>query len=164
MSCFGRYRLRALYRPLKDPFFNRLFLRFRSHLGGEMIPMQQVARHMLTKSPAPVCTAFIADQTPPPETAFWTNFLHQDTPFFTGYATLGNKTGLPVIMVTLRKIRRGYYTATIDLLTENAAEIAPADLVALYAQKLEASIEEQPAYWLWSHKRWKHKRVVKDEF
>ena len=27
-----------------------------------------------------------------------------------------------------------------------------------YVSLLEADIKKQPVYWLWTHKRWKHKR------
>jgi KDO2-lipid IV(A) lauroyltransferase len=32
------------------------------------------------------------------------------------------------------------------------------ELTRLYAEQLEKSIRENPEYWLWTHKRWKHSR------
>jgi len=162
MSVSGRHKLRALYRPLKDPFFNRFFLRFRSRLGGQMIPMQQAVRYMIARNEQPVCTTFIADQTPPPETALWTEFLHQDTPFFTGYDAIARKFQLPVVMAIVKKKKRGYYTIRLETMAENAGDLESGRLVRMFAHRLEKAIQEQPAYWLWSHRRWKHKRKKED--
>jgi KDO2-lipid IV(A) lauroyltransferase len=40
--------------------------------------------------------------------------------------------------------------------------ISEEDLIKSYFAKLERDIKELPEYWLWSHKRWKHKRIKSD--
>lgn len=153
MSYQGQHQLRALYRPLKNRRFDRFFLHFRSRLGGELVPMQQVVRAMNTPAGKPVCTTFIADQTPPPETALWTMFLNQETPFFTGYAQLAARYGQPVVMAHVTRHKRGYYHIRLEELHHSGD-----DLVLEFAGKLEGAILGDPPGWLWSHKRWKHRR------
>lgn len=155
MSCTGKHQLRALYRPIKNKYFDKFFLKFRSRLGGEMIPMNQVLRYMIHRSSKPVCTTFIADQTPSPENAVWIHFLNQETPFFKGYAVISQKYNLPVVMATVNKIRRGYYEIYLQELSSQGD-----DLVVEFANKLEKEIIKNPSYWLWSHKRWKHQKPV----
>jgi KDO2-lipid IV(A) lauroyltransferase len=55
-------------------------------------------------------------------------------------------------------VKRGYYTLELVLLTEDPASMPQGEITRLYAHHLEETIKLEPAYWLWSHKRWKHKR------
>jgi KDO2-lipid IV(A) lauroyltransferase len=36
--------------------------------------------------------------------------------------------------------------------------IADGEIIQMYVSALEKEIIAAPEYWLWSHKRWKHKR------
>ncbi len=158
MSINGKHRLEALYRPLKNPYFDRFMKKYRGHFGMHLIPMQMVARNMLQKKTQPTCTTFIADQSAPPDNSFWTTFLSQETGFFTGYETLARKFKMPVAYVEVEKVKRGKYIIHTHLICENAALEAPGAVIQKYAELLEKSIRKQPESWLWSHKRWKHKR------
>lgn len=158
MSIAGKHRLEALYRPLKNGYFDRFMKKYRGHFGMHLIPMQMVARNMLQKKEVPTCTTFIADQSAPPENAHWTLFLNQETGFFTGYEALARKFQLPVVYVSIEKEKRGKYVIHTSLISENAALEEKGFIIQSFAQHLEKSILKQPAYWLWSHKRWKHKR------
>jgi len=117
-----------------------------------------VAREMLKKKSSPTCTVFIADQTPPPDSAYWLNFLNQETPFFQGAEKLACKLQYPVVYAVLKKRMRGHYEIFIEVLTDDASKMRENALTELFAQHLEKDILEEPAYWLWSHRRWKHTR------
>jgi KDO2-lipid IV(A) lauroyltransferase len=103
-------------------------------------------------------TAFIADQSPFPENAYWTHFLHQDTPFFTGTERISAKLNFPVVYLFIRKIKRGVYEIDAEMLFENPTSTMSGEITAAYAQRLEKDILTQPETWLWSHNRWKHHR------
>ena len=103
-------------------------------------------------------TTFIADQTPPPENAYWTTFLNQETPIFSGTEVIATKLNYPVIYVSLNRFKRGHYKMTLNLLCENPKDTQKGEISELHTKRLEQDIKRQPEIWLWSHKRWKHKR------
>lgn len=150
--------LKALYRPLKSKEFDRFFIKYRSRFGAKPIPMQQLAREVNEANTNPTVFAFIADQSPVPEYAYWTQFLNQETCFFNGYDKVARKKNYPVVLAYLIKTGRGQYKMKVELLAENTAELSEDAITELYARRLETIIQENPEHWLWSHKRWKHKR------
>ncbi len=40
-------------------------------------------------------------------------------------------------------------------MTETPKETREGEITEMFAHKLEQTIRREPAYWLWSHKRWK---------
>jgi KDO2-lipid IV(A) lauroyltransferase len=148
----------ALYRPLKDEVFNSFFLRFRSRFGSALLPMQQLPRIIHAPFAEPTVLAFIADQSPVPEYAYWTQFLGRDTGFFNGYDKVARKKNYPVVLAYLKKIKRGYYEMHVELLADETQTLPADEITQRYVNKLESIIHENPAHWLWSHRRWKHKR------
>lgn len=150
--------LLALYRPIKDKPFDDFFLKFRSRFGSTLVPMNQLARVVNEKNRTPYVLAFIADQSPVPEYAYWTKFLHQDTCFFNGYDKVARKKDYPVVLAYLQKVKRGYYQMKVELLADHSSSLSENDITQLYASRLEQVINQTPEHWLWSHKRWKHKR------
>jgi KDO2-lipid IV(A) lauroyltransferase len=103
-------------------------------------------------------TAFIADQTPAPEGAYWTTFLNQDTPVFRGSELIARKINYPVVYATVKRVKRGYYEMFVDLLSEVPKSTSDGEISELHTRRLERDIIAQPEVWLWSHRRWKHKR------
>jgi KDO2-lipid IV(A) lauroyltransferase len=63
------------------------------------------------------------------------------------------------VYAVLKKRRRGHYEIFIEVLTEDASEMKENALTEIFAKRLGKDILEEPPYWLWSHRRWKHKRV-----
>lgn len=57
-----------------------------------------------------------------------------------------------------QRIKRGYYTAQLSVLSENPAALEKGEITKKYFAKLEEIIRKKPEDWLWTHKRWKHKR------
>jgi KDO2-lipid IV(A) lauroyltransferase len=150
----------GVYHPLSDKNFDALMLKLRSRFGGNIIPMSRVYKEMLTlkQKNVPTLLGLIADQTPPPEGAYWTKFLNQDTPVFNGTEKIARKFNYPVIYVPLHKVKRGYYTMGAVLITEKPAEMPEGMISELHTRELEKNILEQPHAWLWTHRRWKHRR------
>ena len=150
----------ALYRPLKNKVFEQLFLKFRSRFGSHLLPMQQITRLIHEQRSDPMVLAFIADQSPVPEYAYWTQFLNQDTCFFNGYDKIARKKDYPVVLAYLIKVRRGKYVMKVELISQNSATLKENEITDLFARRLEQIITENPETWLWSHRRWKHKRPI----
>jgi KDO2-lipid IV(A) lauroyltransferase len=150
----------GVYHPLSNKNFDAFMLKLRGRKGGNIVAMKNLYRELLTlkQKNIPTTVGLIADQTPPPESAYWTTFLHQDTPVFNGPEKLAKKFNYPMIYVPLKKLKRGFYEMDAVIITEKQNELADGVISELHTKALEKNIQEQPYTWLWTHKRWKHKR------
>ena len=140
-----------IYRPLKNKWFDRFFLKLRGRYHSECIAKQDTLRSILRykSSGRPSITGFMADQTPSPANIHhWVNFLNHDTPVFTGVEKIAHKVGFSVFYFDVEKIKRGYYSVTIREF----------EITNKYMEMMETTILRAPEYWLWTHNRWKHKR------
>lgn len=157
-SLLGKHHLYVIYHPLSNKYFNRLIIKMRTRFGTGLIEMKNTIRDMLSNKKELSATAFIADQTPPPEGAYWTQFMNQDTPIFKGTEKIARKLNYPVVYVSVKRVKRGYYKILAETLVESPAETREGEISELHTRRLEKDVIEQPEIWLWSHRRWKHKK------
>jgi KDO2-lipid IV(A) lauroyltransferase len=153
-----KHQLYVIYHPIANERFNRLICKMRTRFGTRLIAMKNTFRDMVQHRNELTATAFIADQTPSADKAYWMDFLNQDTPIFLGTEKIGQKMKYPIVFVSVKKVKRGYYTITADILNLPPAFAADGQITEAHTKKLEAEIMQQPETWLWSHRRWKHKR------
>ncbi|EJF08091.1 lauroyl/myristoyl acyltransferase [Pontibacter sp. BAB1700] len=152
----------GVYKRIKNPFFEEFMLYLRGRLGARLIEMKDTMRDFVRNRKTPRVVAMLSDQTPPyGEIQFWTTFLNQDTPFFVGAEKLAQTFGCPVLFLDVARVKRGHYCLTFDVLSDGTTkpEEGTFSITEAFARKLEASIRRNPANYLWTHKRWKHKRV-----
>ena len=157
-SLLCRQQLYVIYHPLANKRFDSLMHRMRSRFGTRMIAMRTAYKEMIAHKNELTATAFIADQTPQPENAYWTTFLNQDTPIFKGTEIIAKKMNLPVVYSYIKREKRGYYTMFSSILTDNPAATTDGEISEMHTRRLEQDIIANPETWLWSHRRWKHKR------
>ncbi len=159
MSC--RRPTSQLYTPLHNKAMDRLFYEMRSRFGGENISKYDALRRILgwKREGRRMLVGFISDQSPKPgSTHAWMEFLHQDTPLFTGAERIGKKVGAAACFARITRPRRGYYVCRIELLTPDMSQYPDYQLTERYMRLLEQEIQANPHLWLWTHRRWKHKR------
>ena len=146
----------AIYAPPSNKTFDKFLLKNRSRFGCQLIATNQIKslyNHLQSK---PSLVAFVADQTPVDiSNAHWTKFLKNETPCYKGYDTLAQKVNAIVVYASIQKINRGFYELHFKTITENAASETTNFIVDNFVRYLEKDIEQQPEYWLWSHRRWK---------
>jgi KDO2-lipid IV(A) lauroyltransferase len=153
------HQLYVIYHPLKDKNMNGLIRKMRMTFGTKLIAMKDTYRDMLSQRDELNATAFIADQTPSNiQGAYWTNFLNQDTPVFKGPEVIAKKIGYPIVYANVKRVKRGYYVMHAEMLVENPKATAEGEISELHTRRMERDIIAQPETWLWSHRRWKHKR------
>jgi Kdo2-lipid IVA lauroyltransferase/acyltransferase len=152
------YQLVVIYRPLSNIYFERMMSRTRTKFGTRITPAAQTLRDMVANRSQVTATAFIADQTATAANAYWTTFLNQDTAVFTGPEKLAVKFNYPVVFMNLKRTRRGYYEIFPELLFSDSKSTSPDEISEAFTKRLEKEIINDPAVWLWSHKRWKHRR------
>jgi KDO2-lipid IV(A) lauroyltransferase len=150
--------LYVIYHPLQNKYFDRLIIGMRTRFGTKLIEMRNTFRNMVALKNEVTATAFIADQTPPPESAYWTTFMNQDTPVFQGTEKIARKLNYPIVFMNVNRTKRGYYELSAEMLCENPAATSEGEISEMHTKKLEKEIRKNPQFWLWSHRRWKHKR------
>jgi Kdo2-lipid IVA lauroyltransferase/acyltransferase len=152
------FQLVVIYRPLSNPYFDKMMVRMRTKFGTRITPVNQTLRDMVANRSLLTATAFIADQTAPQDKAYWTTFLNQDTAVFTGPEKLGTKFNYPIVYINTIRPRRGYYEVFPELMFANPKETKENEISEAFMNRLEHQIRIDPSIWLWSHKRWKHKK------
>ncbi|MBR3726733.1 MAG: lysophospholipid acyltransferase family protein [Prevotella sp.] len=150
-----------IYHPIENRLTDQLFLRARQHFNSLCIPMQDTLRRLLefSKSNRPMVIGYISDQKPHwVNIHHWVDFLNHDTPVLTGTERIVRKLNHAVFYIDMQRKRRGYYEAELKLITRHPQQMHEFEITDIYYQMLEKTIRRAPAYWLWSHDRWKRTR------
>ena len=150
------HKLNVIYHPLENEQFDKLFIRMRTRLGNGLYPMKETVKCMLRDRGEVTATAFIADQTPSRDNAYWTTFLNQATPVFWGTEKIAQKLDRPIIYLGIDRPQRGQYTMRFELLEANPKNTPEGYISELHTRRLEQDIRKHPSIWLWTHRRWKH--------
>jgi Kdo2-lipid IVA lauroyltransferase/acyltransferase len=153
-----KHQLYVIYHPLSNKYFNGLVYRMRTRFGTRLIPMKDTLREMLKNRDSLTATAFIADQSPLPSNAYWMEFLNQDTPVFIGIEKIALKIQYPIVYITIRRVKRGYYRVFAERIELPSISQKSGTITEIHTRRLEADIRSQPENWLWTHRRWKHER------
>ena len=162
----GEHYLAAVYHPLENKVIDAVYMRLRRRRNIRLIPMKEIIRYYIDHrlpAGAPgqrIGIGLIADQNPPLRpNSHWFRFLNQDTIFFDGGEKLALRCNLPVYFVKMNRLRRGRYEMSFELIYDGKEEVAEYEITQRYVRKLERMICECPELWMWSHRRWKHKRT-----
>lgn len=154
-------QLGQIYRRLRNKAMDDIFLKLRSRFGSISIEKDNTLRDILQlRNDKVKCViGFMADQNPSPRNIhYWTNFMNQDTPVFTGVERIAKKTGFAVGYLDVKKVKRGYYECEVKLISDNPKAEPEFAITERYIREMEKTILRNPAYWLWTHKRWKYNR------
>jgi KDO2-lipid IV(A) lauroyltransferase len=160
LTLYAKRDALIIYRPLQNKTMDRLFIKIRSRCEGtRLTAMEHVFRTAVEyrNLKKPFLIYFIADQRPPRNNKFWTTFLHQPTSFFNGTEKLSRKLDLAVVFMHIEKTKRGFYNVTLKKMFDTTKDLPENAVTLAFVDELEKEIRQQPEFWLWSHKRWKHK-------
>lgn len=153
------YPVVAIYKPLHNKYFDRMVQKNRKTFGVIPVPMEKIARKLIeySKDKKPALTLFLGDQRPLyHQIHYWTKFMGQQTPMFLGTEKLARKLDAAVVFLKIRKLKRGRYEMEAELICESPEGLKPFEITNRHVAILEDLIREEPACWLWSHRRWKH--------
>lgn len=162
MQRLVKHKIMMIYNPIRNnPEMERFILNMRDRFGGESIPVNLSARTAMQfdKNKRPGILWLAADQTPFQTSKFWTTFLNQETPFFEGPDKIACKTNQPVFFIQFKRIARGKYRSELIELFSEPSKEKPETILMTYVEVIERIIKHTPENWLWSHRRWKHKRL-----
>ncbi|QYA26171.1 lysophospholipid acyltransferase family protein [Gramella sp. MT6] len=144
----------TFYKPLKNGYFNELFLTIRERFGVKCIAAKKGYRTIIRQKNEnlSVMNCIIGDQSPKRKQAkIWKEFMYRETAFLTGAEKIADRTGPAVVFPNFRKIKRGHYELQFHIVEKTETS----SIIDNYIKLLESSIRKSPELWLWSHKRWK---------
>jgi len=152
------------YQPFHNQRFDDFMLKTRTRFGGTMVSATDLIRQTIKQRKIIKALALLIDQTPARhERKYWTKFLNQDTAFIDGTDSLAFLTGMPVVLVSMKRQKRGHYEVSLKLIAEPPYSKNGQTVVKRYARELEATILSDPSNWLWTHRRWKLSRPAGED-
>lgn len=155
----------AVYKKLKNSFFDKKIRQSRGRFNTTLVPTKEIFslieenhdKHKIS------LYGFLGDQSPKiNKTHYWSDFLGIKVPIHTGVELLSKKHNLPVVFFKTKRIKRGYYESTIKLLTDKPKDFENYQITELFLREVEAQIREAPEFYLWTHKRFKHRDKAPD--
>ena len=160
MPLVFKHELFAIYKPIKNKFYDRKMKSSREKFGLNMISMKETKAYFTNETDTPRAIIFGSDQSPSnSKKAYWTKFLNQDSAFLYGAEKYAKSFNWPVIYVSINKIKRGDYLVEYQLITQKPKEESYGEIIKKFAFLLESDIKNQPEYWLWTHNRWKKEKI-----
>ncbi len=146
----------AIYMPIKNTPVERLFLKIRQKYGTIFIKATEFRQKREQIFSERFVIFLAADQNPGnPASAYWMNYFNKLAPFITGPEVGAIKNDAAVVFVRSRIPKRGHYILECTLCTEDAASTSVGEITAAFRDFLEKIIKEEPANYLWTHRRWK---------
>jgi len=161
LPLYAKYKFVSIYKPLTNKHFDKFMIDNRTRFGMAVTPMQHVVRDVIENRRNNIRSlySFLTDQIPAKgDIRFWTNFLNQETAVYLGVEKISSKYDMAVVLFNVQKVKRGQYCLTVELLFDHTAGMPEHIITETHVKRLEEIIREHPEYWIWSHKRWKHKR------
>lgn len=150
----------GVYKPLRNKYFDALIKKIRGRFGATIVTNKKIVASLFrsAKNGEHSITLMVADQTPKKD-AFKQRdtFMGIDVPVFTGTEELAKRLDFNTVYLKVTKIKRGYYSATFVPLAENPSQFEDFLITRSFLTEIEKQIHEAPQYYLWSHKRWKHR-------
>lgn len=153
-----KHKAIGIYKPLTNNYFDKKMRNTRSKYGLYMISTKIVKQVFEEEKNNLTATIFAIDQSPSnPKSAHWMNFLNQDTAVLFGTEKYAKEYNYPVVFGRINKEKRGYYSFEFFDVTDQPASTKHGEITEKITHLLEKDIQHIPQYWLWSHRRWKHK-------
>lgn len=153
------HQMAAVYKPLRNAFFNDLIQSTRSRFGMKLINQHESARWVIQHRNETIAYFLLSDQSPTfAKKVHWTTFLNQDTAVFMGAERICQRFNMPLFFLKVHSPGRGQYAMTLELLEDNTSAPPEGELTESHTRKLEEEICKHPEAWLWTHKRWKRNR------
>lgn len=161
MNYYIKFKGYGIYKKISNKYFDKLVHHIRSKFKATLITTKDTISTIEQNQREGILGiyGFASDQSPKSSTkSHWATFMGIETPIHVGAELLAKRLDLSVVFLKTKKIKRGYYEATLEIMTENAKTVPNFDISEAFIKKVEEQIYEAPEFYLWTHKRWKHKR------
>lgn len=146
----------VVYKAPENKLAHRIAVRMRRNRPMQLVESTTLPKFMFTHRREAWTYFLIADQSPLPGARHSLPFLHQETLMMNGPETLARQFSLPVFYFGFCRRSDGSQPyGRFRIISPNGRVEDDGAVTARFAECLEADIQAAPAYWLWSHKRWK---------
>lgn len=161
MNAYVKFSAFAIYKKIANPYFDKLVRDIRSRFKANLIATKESVPCIISNKRNKLLSiyGFASDQSPKASAAFhWQKFMGIEVPVHTGAEMLSKKFDMNIIFLKVKKVARGHYEASFEILSENPKAIPNYEITDKFIQLVEQQIYEAPEYYLWTHKRWKHRK------
>ena len=162
LQSYTTHKTFAIYKRLSNKYFDKLFRRIRARYNSNLITTKEAVATLIENKKNGLLTinGFVSDQTPKKNKAYhWKEFMGIKVPVHTGAEMLSKKLDMPVVFFSVKRVKRGFYETTFQVLADNPKKISDYEITDKFLKLVEKQIYEAPEYYLWTHKRWKHKKT-----
>ena len=149
----------GIYKKVNNKYFDRLVRRIRSKFDAELISIDKTSEVIAKNYANNVKSTygFASDQSPQLRGInHWHKFMGIEVPVYVGGELLSKKFDMNMMFLKVSKVKRGYYEAEFELLSNDVKSVPNFELMNTFLGKVEQQILEAPEYYLWTHRRWKH--------
>lgn len=156
----------AAYTKINNKYFEKKMLNSRQKLGANFIQTTKFVPTMESNKANKVLSIYglLSDQSPQLHKAkYFREFMGVKAPIHTGAEFLAKRFDCAVVLMKTKKIKRGYYETTFELLAESPNDFKDYQITDIFLDKIEEQIREKPEYYFWSHNRWKHTNSIDKE-
>jgi KDO2-lipid IV(A) lauroyltransferase len=163
MNQYITFKGYAIYKRIKNKYFDKLVKDIRSKHKAYLITTKETKTVIQENEAKRILGiyGFASDQSPrPTEYMYWHTFMGIETPIHFGAEKFAKRYDMTVLFLKVKKVKRGYYEGTFELLSDDVKSIPDYKLSEQFMTKVEQQILEVPEFYLWTHKRWKHKREI----
>lgn len=159
-----QFRAYGIYKRVANRYFDKLARDIRGKFDGELISTLEARKRIKANEEKGLkgIYAMIADQSPKKNRIkYWTDFLGVNVPVFMGSEKMAREHDMAVTYLHVEKVKRGYYRATFLNITDSPQKEPDYYITKHFIELLEEQIKQAPEYYLWTHKRWKHRNTPK---
>ena len=151
-----KFPLLGVYKELSNQSVEKLMVDMRSKFGSIPVEIQD-ALSVVRVQKNFFAIGLISDQSPQVrKKTLWMEFFGKSVPVYQGPMVLARLFKLPVVFIHMRRVKRGHYQMYLEPIAQPPYTNVEEQIMAKYINILETEIREDPAGYLWSHKRWKH--------
>ena len=150
----------GVFTPIANKYFNSFITKSRERFGGFLIPGKRLIPQIISDQKAGKNGFYglLSDQSPQlKKTFYWAPFMGVKVPVHTGAEMLSKRFDLATVFLDVKKIKRGYYEATFELVSEDATKMKNFELTDIFLRRVEKQIRNTPEFYSWTHNRFKHK-------
>lgn len=150
----------AVYQKIGNPYFDQWIKNLRSRWNTTPITQVETFKTIIENEKNNIRAVYgmVADQSPPMSKAkAWGSFMGVEVPVYHGAEVLAQKLDMAVVFLRVKKVKRGIFEATFEPITIQGAQTKPGEITSAFLKKAESQIHDEPAHYLWTHKRWKHR-------
>ncbi len=159
-----QYQKCVVFKKISNPYFDDVVKKSRSRFGLNLKYTYEIKRVIEYNFNTHTKTiyGFLSDQSPRMNRAeYWRNYMNVYVPVHTAAENFAKRYDMNVLYLSTKRIKRGYYENTFHILSTNAKECSNFSITDKYIDLVEQQLREQPEFYFWTHRRFKHRNKAK---